>query len=148
MTRRVLVVDDNEIVGWTLRARLWIAGCEVILAGSAAEALATLEIERFDLVLMDLSMPDMTGLEAMEIIEQRGLCPGTPVVLLTASEDIQNVQAARALGASGYLTKAAAQRALAPAIDRLLAEPGISWIDDHHCIAPAAARAARPGVAQ
>ncbi|MBV9511938.1 MAG: response regulator, partial [Caulobacteraceae bacterium] len=95
MTRRLLVVDDNEILGWALQARLWVAGCEVILAGSAAEAFAVLEIERFDLVLMDLSMPDMTGLEAMEVIQQRGLCPETPVVLLTASEDIQNVQDAR-----------------------------------------------------
>jgi CheY-like chemotaxis protein len=138
MAQQVLVVDDNEVVRWTLQARLGVAGFEVTAVASAAEALKALAAGRFDLVLLDYDMPQMTGLEALAQIEQRGLCPRTPIVLLTSSEEFELVRAARSGGARGYLTKAEAFRNLMPALTRLLGgRSDVTWIDDFHTVSVA-----------
>jgi len=139
MVQQVLVVDDNEVVRWTLQARLGVAGFEVTAVASAAEALKALAAGRFDLVLLDHDMPEMTGLEALALIERRELCPRTPVVLLTSSEEFELVRAARSGGARGYLTKAEAFRNLMPALARLLGgRSDVTWIDDFHTVSVAA----------
>ena len=134
MGRQILAVDDNEIVGWTLAARLWVAGYEVETVCSANEAFMALREKRYDLVLMDLEMPDMGGLQALEFMRDHDLCADAPVVLLTSSEDFAHVQKAYALGAKGYLTKDHATTALIKHIDRLMKTEDVIWLDDYHCI--------------
>ena len=135
MGRRILAVDDNEIVGWTLAARLWAADFDVVSVQSADEAFEALNEGRFDLILMDLNMPGCDGLSALELIVAEGLAPGVPVVLLTSSDDIHDMRRARDLGALGYLTKEESGGKLAAQIDRILGAPDTIWIDDHHRIA-------------
>ncbi len=134
MAHRILAVDDNEIVGWTLAARLWVAGYEVETVCSASEAFMALRESRYDLVLLDLEMPDMGGLRALEVMREQNLCRDAPVVLLTSSEDFAHVQHAYTLGAKGYLTKAHAATALIKSIDRLMKIDDVIWLDDHHCV--------------
>jgi CheY-like chemotaxis protein len=134
MSHRILVVDDNEIVGWTLQVRLWAAEHQVTYVSSANAALEALAVQRFDLVLLDLHMPDIGGLEALEMMNARDLCLDTPVVLLTSSDELKDIQKASLLGARGYLTKAEATRSLLHMVDRLLEEPNISWLDDYSCV--------------
>jgi len=84
---RVLVAEDNIINQKLLTRLLERAGHEVRLAGNGREALAAFEGERFDLVLMDLQMPEMDGLEAAERIRERERQTGgrVPIVAVTTS---------------------------------------------------------------
>ena len=134
MGQRILSVDDNEIVGWTLAARLWVAGYDVETVASAAAAFEALKVNQYDLVLLDLEMPDCGGLEALDFIRRQDLCLNTPVVLLTSSEYFGHVQKAYTLGASGYLTKSFASNKLIKTIDRLMKGDDVVWIDDLHCV--------------
>jgi DNA-binding NarL/FixJ family response regulator len=97
---RVLVVDDNPIVRIGLRTMLSDLPqvSEVVEAANGQQALAAATgPEPFDVVLLDVRMPVMDGLTALE-----GM-PGVPVVMLTSSEDGDTVRRALALGAKGYL---------------------------------------------
>ncbi|MET0237635.1 MAG: response regulator transcription factor [Kibdelosporangium sp.] len=133
---RVIIVDDQTIVreGLVLLLRL-LPDIEVAgSAASGAEALRMIAAEQPDVVLMDLRMPKMDGVEATRRI--RGEYPGVQVVVLTTYSDDETVFAALRAGARGYLTKdarageiadaiAAVQRGEAqfdPAIQRRLAE--------------------------
>jgi CheY-like chemotaxis protein len=134
MSKRILSVDDNKIIGWTLAVTLWAAEYEVRHVSSALEAFSALAEEKFDMVLLDLEMPNIGGLEALSIINLRRLCPDTAVVLLTSSDELSDIQQARALGARGYLTKAYASKALIKSVDRIMDDPLVSWLDDFHCV--------------
>jgi len=103
---RVLAVDDSAVNREVVREALGRFGIEVTLATNGAEAVAAVEKDRFDLVLMDCSMPVMDGFAATEAIrkfkdERRAR---TPVVALTAHVEGDDQQWRRA-GMDGYLTK-------------------------------------------
>jgi CheY-like chemotaxis protein len=136
MVRRILAVDDNEVVGWTLRARLWAAGYEATTVSNAVDAYAALRVGRFDLVLLDLEMPGIGGLDALAAFDRLGLRRETPVLLLTASDELRHMRKARQLGAIGYLTKAHANRTLVQYLDRLFVMPETTWLDDHTWVYP------------
>jgi CheY-like chemotaxis protein len=87
---RILLVEDNELNRDMLSQRLVRRGHEVLGAASAAEAIATAEAELPDVVLMDLSLPGMDGLEATRRLKSNPLTERIPVIALTgwaASED-------------------------------------------------------------
>jgi DNA-binding NarL/FixJ family response regulator len=102
---RVLIADDHRLFAEALRA---ILGAEprvdvVGLAASGTDAVQqTLELEP-DIVLMDISMPDLDGLEATRRIRVQR--PATHVLMVTGSDAHQDVDAARLAGAAGYVTK-------------------------------------------
>ena len=95
---KVLIVDDAELFREALRAAFTQEGFEVV--GVAADAMKGIEP---DLVMLDLLMPGMSGLEVVGTIIKTS--PKTKVVLLTASESAEDLLAAVKAGASGYLTK-------------------------------------------
>lgn len=101
--RRIVLVDDDEILRLSLRAAFIRAGWQVV--GEADDGRKGVEValsERPHVVLMDLSMPTMTGIEATRAI--RAAAPDTEVVVLTVTEDRTVFDALKA-GASGYLLK-------------------------------------------
>jgi DNA-binding NarL/FixJ family response regulator len=104
-TLRVLVVDDHPAFRRALTSALRLVE-DVEVAGEAGGGVAAAEqadaIEP-DLVLMDLSMPDLNGIEAMRRIHTRQ--PDLPVVILTAHADAGIEREARQAGASGFLAK-------------------------------------------
>ena len=134
MRRKILVIDDNELVGRVLRARLWAADYDVTVVTGAQSAFEVLGKGRFDLVLLDLEMPDLDGLEVLAVIRTHDLAQGAPVVLLTSSDETRNLLRARELGARGYLTKDHAAETLLKNVDRLLSGPSALWLDDLHCL--------------
>ena len=85
--QRILIVDDEENVVALFRRVLTKKGYAVQGASTAEEALAKLEMELFDLVVTDLKMPGMSGLELLR--KGRQLAPSTPFVLLTAFGTVQ-----------------------------------------------------------
>jgi len=112
----VLIVDDHRIVREGLRQFVAeVPGVErVLTAASGEEALARYEAERPALVLMDIQMPGLGGLEACRRLVQRH--PDATVLVLTAADDRENVAPAVANGARGYLHKDVSHEELCAAV--------------------------------
>jgi two-component system, NtrC family, response regulator AtoC len=97
----LLIVDDEELIRWSLRERLSSEGHTVVEAGTAADALE--QIVGADLVLLDYRLPDGDGLTLLRQIKEQA--PDTPVILMTAYSTIENAVAAMKHGAYHYLNK-------------------------------------------
>ena len=103
---RVLVVDDHAFYRSGLRSMLASEGLAVTEAANGAAALEAVRRDAPDVVLMDVHMPDMSGIEATRRLG--GAAPAVPVVILTVSADERDVVAAVRAGARGYVLKDAA----------------------------------------
>ena len=101
--RKVLVVDDDPVVGKSFDRVLSAKGYAVITAGDAQEALSKLDAEDYDVVFTDIKMPGMSGLEMAEQVKQRR--PWLPVVIVTGYGSPGNEARAEAAGVSGFLRK-------------------------------------------
>ncbi len=101
--KRVLVVDDDPVVGKSFDRVLSPKGYAVIAAASGAEALARLESERYDLVYTDIKMPGMDGIEVARRI--KAAQPWMPVVIVTGYGTEANENEARKLGVAEVLKK-------------------------------------------
>ncbi|MBP1779651.1 MAG: putative response regulator in two-component reguatory system, sigma54 dependent transcriptional [candidate division NC10 bacterium] len=100
---RVLVVDDERPIRFLMEKELPRAGCLVTCAESGEDALERLRTQEFDVVLMDLKMPGMGGLEALRRVRESGA--SAEVVVLTGHPDVTTAIEAMKLGAYDYLTK-------------------------------------------
>jgi two-component system KDP operon response regulator KdpE len=102
---RILVVDDERATRVTLAEILELEGYEVTAVGGGQEAVTRMEKESFDLLLTDLRMPDMDGLEVVAAARQ--LAPKTVIILLTAHATLDSAIHALRQGAHDYLLKPA-----------------------------------------
>jgi CheY-like chemotaxis protein len=100
---RILLVDDQQLFRQMLAEHLDGEGFEVFEAESGEEALLELPRARPQVVLLDMLMPGMSGLEALR--EIKAVSPETCVVMVTAVEDLDTARGALAAGASDYVTK-------------------------------------------
>lgn len=100
---RILVVDDENIVRTSCSRTLAPEGYEVKLAKNGFEGLKMASEERFDLVLTDLKMPDMDGIEVLRIIKEKW--PETAVVIVTGYQTVDTAVKAIKLGAYDYIEK-------------------------------------------
>jgi len=103
MSDSILVVDDDEAVGKVLAALLSQAGHQSTWVGSAEAALATLEKREFDLVISDVRMPGLSGMDLLKLLRQKS--PDLPVVLLTAHGTVQMAVEAMREGAADFMLK-------------------------------------------
>lgn len=103
MTARILVVDDEEIIRESLYYILEKEGHEVEAAQDGLEALHKIEKQPFDIVITDLEMPEVKGIELLEKVQQ--LTPETFVLIITAYASIETAIAALRKGASDYIIK-------------------------------------------
>ncbi|MFQ5847921.1 MAG: response regulator [Candidatus Methylomirabilales bacterium] len=115
---RILVVEDDEDMRENLRRILAGAGYEVHLAKNGTEAIAILESQPCHLILTDLVMPGMGGLELLSEIRRRE--GNLPVVLLTAFGDRATFRKATELGAVEYVTKPFRADSLLGLVQRIL----------------------------
>lgn len=99
----ILVIDDEASLRKTLARILQQAGFEVTTAESAEQGLDYLKTAQYDLVMTDLRMPGMHGMDALKLIHTN--YPSLPVVLFTAQPDINSAVDALRLGATDYLLK-------------------------------------------
>ena len=102
----ILVVDDNEDNCYTLTRRLKRQGYDnVATAGHGRQALELLAARPFDLVLLDVMMPDMNGYEVLETMKADPALRGIPVVMISALDEADSVARCIEIGAEDYLAK-------------------------------------------
>jgi two-component system nitrogen regulation response regulator GlnG len=101
--RRVLVADDEESIRWVLSKALAKKGMTVDLAANGTEALSLFRQHSYDLAVLDIKMPGISGLDLLSrFLEER---PGTLVVIITAESSMKNAVEAMKRGAYDYITK-------------------------------------------
>ncbi|WP_290794808.1 hybrid sensor histidine kinase/response regulator, partial [Halomonas sp.] len=122
----LLVVEDNLINQQVARAMLERLGCRVTIAGSGEAALQLVAENRFDLIFMDIQMPDMDGLEVTRRLRARhDWAAGAPIVAMTAGGPGGERARCLAAGMNGYLTKPLRQELLLEALSRYLADGAV-----------------------
>ena len=103
----VLIVDDDKFLLGMYRKKFESAGMVVDVAVGAQEALVKLrDNAKLDILLLDIIMPTMDGLELLKTIRDEKLVPPAAVIMLTNESDSDRIEQARALGIKGYLVKA------------------------------------------
>ncbi len=100
---RVLIVDDDESVRWVLKKALEKDGLQTVLAKDAQEAFTRLQEGNIAVMLMDIRMPGMSGLDALEKVQGDGR--NVSVIIMTAQATMQNAIEAMRRGAYDYITK-------------------------------------------
>jgi DNA-binding response OmpR family regulator len=102
---RILVVDDEPDCLSIIRCRLEWSHYKVITASNGAEGLQIAENENPDIVLLDTNMPVMDGHEMLERMRKHPILKDTPVIMVTALCEMNDISAASALGIADYVTK-------------------------------------------
>lgn len=101
----VLVVDDNEMNRDTLARRLRQQSCVTTLAASGREALAMVKSQDFDLILLDIMMPEIDGYQVLQTLKADQELREIPIIMISAVEEIDSVMKCMEMGAEDYLTK-------------------------------------------
>jgi len=102
---KILTVDDSPSIRQMVRLTLTRAGHAVVEAGNGAEGLARVREQQFDLVITDLNMPVMNGLDMITALRGLPNARGVPIVFLTTESDPALKQRAKAAGATAWITK-------------------------------------------
>jgi diguanylate cyclase (GGDEF)-like protein/PAS domain S-box-containing protein len=102
---RILIVDDNEMNRDMLARRLERKGYQVCMAASAHELMQRIKQDSVDLVLLDIEMPEISGLEALRDIRKLYSPVEMPVIMVTARNQSEDIVQALGIGANDYLTK-------------------------------------------
>jgi len=102
---RILVIDDEPQIRRVMRAALSATGYEVSDARSGEEAVEKLGDERFDLILLDVNLPGMSGMDACRVIRHETLVPDVPIIMLTVRNAEKDIVEALDAGADDYVVK-------------------------------------------
>lgn len=122
MKKKILLVEDekNIVLGVTICLRS--AGLEVAVAEDGAEAIKKLETDKPDLVLLDLVMPKLNGLDALQTMKENEATRDIPVIVLSARAQEEDIQRAMELGAADYMAKPFRPEELLAVIKQVLTE--------------------------
>src|SRR6516225_5274910 len=117
---RILIVDDNEMNRDIVVTRLEMHGYETFLAANGEEALAAVKQHCPDLVLLDVMMPQLDGIETCRRLKCDATFPFLPIILVTAKADSKDIVAGLDAGADEYLTKPVDQTSLVARVKSML----------------------------
>ena len=120
--KRALIVDDDQGVLRFVRAHLQSAGYETLLATNGAEALVVIERELPDIIIMDITMPDVDGIETCRRIREWSQ---VPIIMLSAKQDVGEKVKCFNTGADDYVTKPFGVAELQARMDAVLRRSGI-----------------------
>jgi DNA-binding NtrC family response regulator len=112
---KVLIVDDEERLRNTMRKLLAVEGLEADSAGSGEEAVEKLRAGKFDVIILDVRMPGMTGVETLAEIKK--IDPEVEVIILTGYASVDTAKDIMKLGAYDYLLKPYSKEELMDRID-------------------------------
>jgi two-component system, chemotaxis family, chemotaxis protein CheY len=105
---RTLIVDDSSVMRKIIARSLRQAGLDPLIvheAGNGIEGLEVLKAQKVDLIMSDINMPSMDGLEFLRQLRAQDLAPGVPVVMITTESSEEHVKQAILSGAQGYIRK-------------------------------------------
>src|SRR5690348_8681781 len=102
---RLLIVDDSEMNRDMLARRLERKGYHIEIAESAHQLLERVKNDCVDLVLLDIEMPEISGLDALTVLRKSYSCIELPIIMVTAKNQSEDIVNALDLGANDYLTK-------------------------------------------
>jgi DNA-binding response OmpR family regulator len=117
---RILVVDDEPMNLDILRTRLGVHGYEILTATNGEEALEVATAQQPDLILLDIMMPKMDGIDVCRHLKADTSLPFTPIIMVTAKADSKDIVAGLEAGAEEYLTKPIDQAALVARVKSML----------------------------
>ena len=120
-TPHILIVDDEPNIVMSLEFMMRKNGFLVGIARNGTEALAAIDQQPYDLVLLDVMMPDVDGYEVCRQLRQRPDCAGTKVIFLSAKTREADVQKGYEVGADLYIPKPFSTRQLMEKVRELLA---------------------------
>ena len=119
-TPRILIVDDNPANVKVLKTRLTAEGYDVLTAHDGEQGLTAARLEKPDLILLDVMMPKLDGLEVCRRLRSDASFPFTPIILVTAMADSKDVVAGLEAGGDEYLTKPVDHAALVARVRSML----------------------------
>jgi two-component system chemotaxis response regulator CheY len=105
---RTLIVDDSSVMRKIVERSLRQSGLDITIvyeASNGTEGLEMLRAKQVDLILSDINMPSMDGLEFVRQLKAQNLAPGVPVVMITTESSEEHVKQAILAGAQGYIRK-------------------------------------------
>lgn len=105
MAKKILIVDDSPSVLAVLEDMLAELGYAVASATDGKKACQMIELERFDLIITDLTMPVMDGIAFVQTAKKMPNCKFVPIVMLSSEEDEGKIAAAKQVGISTFLRK-------------------------------------------
>ncbi|MEX0736582.1 MAG: response regulator [Bacteroidota bacterium] len=100
---RILVVDDEDALRTVLSSELEGEGYKVASAADGSEAIEILKKDEFDLILLDIKMPNVDGFEVLKFVKETH--PDTKVIMLTGFADLKNAIESKKLGAEDFVSK-------------------------------------------
>ena len=127
--KQILIVDDSPTIRRMVRASLlrFFPSVEFVEAASGLEAIERLAVSTISLLVLDLNMPDMHGLEVLQFVRSHQKYRQVPIIVLTTRGDEQSRAAAMQAGATVYLTKPFSPEALGREAHKLITPtPGLT----------------------
>ena len=121
----LLIVDDNPMNLDILQTRLAVHGYEILTAADGEEALAVALDKRPDLILLDIMMPKLDGIEVCKRLKADPTLPFMPIIMVTAKADSKDIVAGLEAGGDEYLTKPLDQAALVARVKSMLRNKGL-----------------------
>jgi DNA-binding response OmpR family regulator len=116
----VLLVDDDPVILRLLEVNFEMEGFSVLSAADGAEGLAMAREHRPDIVVSDVMMPKLSGLQLVAALRGDALTSGIPVILLSARAQVSDIQAGHDVGADDYVTKPFEPLDLVERVNKLL----------------------------
>ncbi len=133
--KKILIVDDEPDILEFLQYNLRKEGYEVVTASDGKQAIAVAERERPQLIILDIMMPELDGVETCRILRSRKEFADTPIAFLTARDEDYSQITALDVGGDDYITKPIKPRVLVSRISALLRRASRQSDDDQHVIA-------------
>jgi two-component system phosphate regulon response regulator PhoB len=127
---RILVVDDEEDILELVRYHLAREGYQLSLAASGEQALKIAKTETFDLVVLDLMLPGLDGLEVAKALKADTRTQSVPIIMLTAKGEDADIVAGLELGADDYITKPFSPRVLSARVKAVLRRRSKGLVDE------------------
>ncbi len=122
MSKHILVVDDDAMNVRMAEFILKQQQYQVLKASSGMECLEVLKNQLVDLVLLDIEMPGMNGMQTLEQIRQEERFLQIPVMFLTASTELEDMENAQKLGAAGYVKKPFLPQELLERVEKVIGQ--------------------------
>lgn len=117
---KILTVDDSKVIRDLVKAVLIENGHEVVTANDGVEGLSATRNEKFDMILSDINMPNMTGISMVSKIRRLEGYEYTPIIMLTTESSDFKKEKAKKTGATGWLQKPFDPERLMKAVNKLV----------------------------